>query len=262
MANSSTKNPAKIYSLLSIGQRGVGKTVFLIGSCIELYTNQYEDNGQQLWFDCEDPEVQQMLENILRQVAQTGQYPPATMKITNFDFSLKQRNIWGTKTLCQFRWWDPPGESCQIYNPAFLMMILNSDGYCAFLDAKAIVDRAANPNPNVQVETFEPIKSIADILHSNKLYHPLAIVLTKCDLVRERSSDWQTLERSLQPLRNLLERLNVNYQIFYSAIPIVEIEYTTSLKTSETAAPILWLVSKLRNNDNLSASGDLMNPVT
>ncbi|NJM88527.1 MAG: hypothetical protein HC847_16515 [Hydrococcus sp. RU_2_2] len=123
MTNSSTKTVPRIYSLLSIGQRGVGKTVFLVGSCIELYTNQYQDNGQQLWFDCEDAEAQQILENILRQVSQTGEYPAATMKISNFDFTLKMRNIWGTKTLCQFRWWDPPGESCQIYNPAFLMMV-------------------------------------------------------------------------------------------------------------------------------------------
>lgn len=255
MANSSTKT----YSLLSLGQRGVGKTVFLIGSCIELYTNQYEDDGQQLWFDCEDPEAQQMLENILRQVAQTGQYPGATMKITNFDFSLKLRNLWGTKTLCQFRWWDPPGESCQVYNPAFLMMALNSDGYCAFIDAKAVVEQA--DDPEALARNFELVKSIAEVIHSNNLQHPVAIILTKYDLVRSNPSDEQRLERSLQPLKTLLDRLQINYQIFYSAIPIVSSGGGSNLKTSETATPILWLVSKLRHPDNWSSIGDMMNPV-
>jgi GTPase SAR1 family protein len=259
MANSSTKNDPKIYSLLSIGQRGVGKTVFLIGSCIELYTNQYQENGQQLWFDCEDPEIQQTFEGILRQVAQTGQYPSATMKITNFDFTLKLRNLWGNKTLCQFRLWDPPGESCQIYNPAFLMMVLNSDGYCAFIDACTIVERANDPKALAQ--TFELVKSIADMLHSNNLQHPLAIVLTKCDRLRFDLQDGQILEQGIQPLQTFLEKLEVNYQIFYSSIPIVATDDGFCLKTSEAATPILWLMSKLRNTDIFSLNGDIMNPV-
>jgi GTPase SAR1 family protein len=259
MTNSFTKTVPKIYSLLSIGQRGVGKTVFLIGSCIELYTNQYEESGQQLWFDCEDAEAQQTLENILRQVVQTGQYPSATMRITNFDFSLKLRSLWGTKTLCQFRWWDPPGESCQLYNPAFLMMVLNSDGYCAFIDASAITEGVDDPQALAQA--FEPVKSIADLLYSNNLRHPFAIILTKCDLVRSNSSNWQSLEKSLQPLRDLLDKLDVNYQIFYSAIPIVTTNGVFNLKTSEAVTPILWLVSKLKNADNLNLNESTIHPV-
>jgi hypothetical protein len=252
MTAASTKSVPKIYSLLSIGQRGVGKTVFLVGSCLELYTNQFEDQGQQVWFDCEDGEVQQMLENILRQVAQTGQYPPATMRITNFDFTLKLRNLWGTKTLCQFRWWDPPGESCQIYNPAFLMMALNADAYCAFIDARTIVECANHPND--LSTAFESVKSIAEVIHSNNLEHPLAIILTKCDIVRADASAWQTLERNIQPLKRLLDTLKVNYQIFCSEIPVVTTNGISSLKTTDAAAPILWLVSKLRKADNVSLS--------
>lgn len=259
MTNSSTKTVPRIYSLLSIGQRGVGKTVFLIGSCIELYTNQYQDNGQQLWFDCEDAEVQQTLENILRQVAQTGDYPAATMKIANFDFTLKMRNIWGTKTLCQFRWWDPPGESCQIYNPAFLMMVLNSDAYCSFIDARTLVDRTNDPKTLSQ--SFEPVKSIADMIHSNNLQHPIAIVLTKCDLVRSQANDWQILEKNLQPLKNHLKNLKINYKFFYSSIPIVAADGMSNLITADSAAPILWLVAKLRGSDNFSFSDGLSNPV-
>ncbi|OKH26632.1 hypothetical protein NIES593_00805 [Hydrococcus rivularis NIES-593] len=259
MTNSSTKNDPKIYSLLSIGQRGVGKTVFLIGSCTELYTNQYQENGQQIWFDCEEPEIQQTFESILRQTTQTGQYPSATMKITNFDFSLKLRSLWGNKTLCQFRWWDPPGESCQIYNPAFLMMVLNSDGYCAFIDAYNLVERANDPKALAQ--SFELVKSIAEVLHSNNLEHPLAIVLTKCDRLRLDSQDGQILDRGIQPLQAFLENLKINYQIFYSSIPIVAGDDGFDLKTSETAKPILWLISKLRNTEIFSLNGDIINSV-
>jgi hypothetical protein len=250
MTATSTKSFPKTYSLLSIGQRGVGKTVFLIASCLELYTHQYEEKGQQRWFDCEDGEVQQMLENILRQVAQTGQYPPATMKITNFDFTLKLRNLWGTKTLCEFRWWDPPGESCQIYNPAFLMMVLNSDGYCAFIDANTIVKGGNDPEAIAQA--FETVKSMAEVIHSNNIRNPLAIVLTKCDLVQNNASDWQILERNIQPLKNLLDKLQVNYQIFCSAIPVVDNNGISMLRTAEAANPVLWLVSKLRNADDFT----------
>jgi hypothetical protein len=255
MVTLSTKTIPKIYSLLSIGQRGAGKTVFLIASCIELYTNQYHDNGQQLWFDCEDSEVQQTLENILRQVAQTGSYPPATMRITNFDFTVKHRHLLGTKTLCQFRWWDPPGESCQIYNPAFLMMALNADGYCTFIDAGAVVKQGESSKTLSQV--FEPVKSIADVVHSNNLAHPLAIIITKCDLLLPNSSDWQILEENIQSLKIFLDKLKIKYQIFYSAIPIVSTDGISNFQTSEAAAPILWLVSQLRKAEPSGGSNGI-----
>jgi predicted AAA+ superfamily ATPase len=65
-----------IYSFLSIGQRGVGKTVFL-AAC---YLESHQDTEQQrlLWFDCEDRDARRTIDNLLLYVAITGEYPPAT----------------------------------------------------------------------------------------------------------------------------------------------------------------------------------------
>jgi GTPase SAR1 family protein len=130
------------------------------------------------------------------------------------------------------------------------MMVLNADGYCAFLDATTIV-KGAN-NQDALTKAFESVKSIAEVISSNNLRHPIAIVLTKCDLVQNDTSDWQILERNLKPLKKLLDKLQVNYQIFCSAIPVVDNNGISMLRTAEAANPVLWLVSKLRNADDFT----------
>jgi hypothetical protein len=99
------------------------------------------------------------------------------------------------------------------------------------------------------------------MIHSNNLQHPIAIVLTKCDLVRSQAKDWQILEKNLQPLKNYLKNLKINYKFFYSSIPIVSTDGMSNLITTDSAAPILWLVSKLRGSDNLSFNDGVINPV-
>jgi hypothetical protein len=82
---------------------------------------------------------QEKIENILKLVVQTGQYPPPTMKVTNFNFNLKRRGLWGTQTLCHFNWWDIPGEICKMHNQDFGSMVSTSHGSCVFIDARALV---------------------------------------------------------------------------------------------------------------------------
>lgn len=94
----------KPFNLLSIGQRGVGKTVFLVGSYAELQANYLTAHPQKLWFDCQTNQVQENIEKILNYIVQTNQYPPPTMKIVNFSFSLKRQRLWGEQTLCNFTW--------------------------------------------------------------------------------------------------------------------------------------------------------------
>lgn len=69
------------FNLLSIGQRGAGKTVFLAGSYAELhpYSNQYIKPQEKLWFDCQNSQVQENIDKILSYVAQVGMYPPSTL---------------------------------------------------------------------------------------------------------------------------------------------------------------------------------------
>jgi GTPase SAR1 family protein len=241
-----SKTDPRIYSLLSIGQRGTGKTVFLAGGYAELHSQSQKDTPQPFWFDCEDSETQQTIENTLGYVARTGQYPPATIKISNFDFSLKQRSLLGVETLCHFSWWDTPGESCHLYNPAFLAMILNSDGYSMFLDANILVQQSDNPQA---IESLiRPIRAIAEVVYDSGLKSPLAIILTKCDLFQAELQSRQNLEEHLQPLKARLDSMAVNYQIFYSAIPIVSTEKAVTLQARQAADSILWLLSEIRKS--------------
>jgi len=74
----------------------VGKTVFLAGSYAELHSPTQTD-GAQLWFDCQDSQAQENIEDILNYIGETGEYPPPTMKVTNFNLSLKRHSLWVTK---------------------------------------------------------------------------------------------------------------------------------------------------------------------
>ncbi len=259
-------NSKKIYSLLSIGQRGVGKTVFLAGSYAELHPNNQNNNPQQLWFDCQDSDTQKTLENVLSYVARSGEYPPATMKLTNFELSLKQNTQGKTETLCHLRWWDTPGESCKLYNPAFQLMVLQSDGCCVFIDAHALV---SNPNTDGLEDILQPVKSIAELVYQNGLKHPFALILTKFDLLASEPQIVQLLDERLQPLTSFLDEMKVNYKKFYSEIPIVSSpEGNSTIKPTQASVPVLWLVSEFTkanapgSTESISSSENLASSTT
>jgi GTPase SAR1 family protein len=259
-------NSKKIYSLLSIGQRGVGKTVFLAGSYAELHPDNQNNNPQQLWFDCQDSDTQKTLENVLSYVARSGEYPPATMKLTNFELSLKQNSQGKTETLCHLRWWDTPGESCKLYNPAFQLMVLQSDGCCVFIDAHALV---SNPNTDGLEDILQPVKSIAELVYQNGLKHPFALILTKFDLLASEPQIVQLLDERLQPLTSFLDEMKVNYKKFYSEIPIVSSpEGNSTIKPTQASVPVLWLVSEFTkaiapgSTESISSSENLASSTT
>jgi len=259
-------NSKKIYTLLSIGQRGVGKTVFLAGSYAELHPDNQNNNPQQLWFDCQDSDTQKILENVLSYVARSGEYPPATMKLTNFELSLKQNSQGKTETLCHLRWWDTPGESCKLYNPAFQLMVLQSDGCCVFIDAQALV---SNPNTDGLEDILQPVKSIAELVYQNGLRHPFALILTKFDLLASEPQIVQLLDERLQPLTSFLDEMKVNYKKFYSEIPIVSSpEGNSTIKPTQASVPVLWLVSEFTkaiapgSTESISSSENLASSTT
>lgn len=237
----------KTYNLLSIGQRGFGKTVFLAGSYAQFKAEAENNPLVPLWLECEAQEAQKNINNVLNYIARTGEYPPATMKITNFDFSLQQNRSWGKETVGRVCWWDTPGESCQIYNPAFLSMVVNAHGCCLFLDAQALVEQGDKPQ---ELEALlNPIQTIAEIIHYNGLKHPLALILTKCDLLKAKAVNWQRLKKSLSPLTDYLSALPINYQTFYSEIPIEQVEGVATLKGTQTSMPLIWLVEEMKKAD-------------
>jgi hypothetical protein len=244
----------KTFSLLSIGQRGVGKTVFLAGSYSELHPDNCSDNSQELWFDCQDSDVQANLEKIKNHVARTSSYPPPTIKITNFNFSLKRQSRWGAKTVCHFRWWDIPGESCNIRNPDFQEMILASNSCCVFINAHALIQD--QDYPGVIEDIYNQVAAIASIVYQYNLKYAFALILTQCDLIELNPVNLQQIEQNLQPLITYLDLVKATHQIFYSAIPIVSVEGVSRLQAKGAATPLLWLLSQL-NDSAISSPPDV-----
>ena len=50
--NMNSEIATETFNLLSIGQRAVGKTVFLVGSYAESHADSLTKRPGQLWFDC------------------------------------------------------------------------------------------------------------------------------------------------------------------------------------------------------------------
>ncbi len=236
-------NPANLnrYNFLSIGQRGVGKTVFL-ASC---YLECHQDKEQQrlLWFDCDNREVRQLIDNILNYVVKTGDYPPATLKITNFEFALKQRHQWGSQTVGRVQWWDTPGEVCDSHNASLKTLLSNTHGCCLFLDASSLVK--ASDSIRAVMELLRPLEMIIELFSEEMLHLPLAVILTKCDNLMPHPLQWQCLKKAINPLLQQLKEQNINYQVFYSEIPIVVIDGVPTLQLVRVGTPIYWLFAEI-----------------
>lgn len=243
------------FNLLSIGQRAVGKTVFLAGSYAELHSDNRSDPSQPLWFDGQDKQDQENLETILNYVSRVGQYPPPTMRITDFNLSLKRRNLGRTETLCHFRWWDIPGESCNLQNPDFQKLVLTSHGCCVFINADALVHDKTYLQPLEEV--VKQVVAIASLVNQHRLWYAFALIFTRCDLIEPGPIGLLQIEENLQPLITRLDAVKAKYQRFYSAIPIVRTEKGLTLGASGAAAPLLWLTSELRKLYSFQPRQDL-----
>ena len=252
MTNKST------FTLLSIGQRAVGKTVFLAGSYAELHSDSQSKNSQQLWFDCQETREQERIERILNYFVHNGQYPPATMKITNFNFSLKLKrySLQNTSTLCHFNWVDIPGEFCHLHNPEFQSIAFTSHGCCVFIDAYELIRN--NTYPQVLENSIKQVMAVANLFCTNSSKYAFALILTKCDLLEPSLSNQKQIKQGLQPLTSRLDAVNANYQIFYSSVPIVLTEAASTLKPKGAAEPLLWLLWELNKAYNSSLTNNLL----
>lgn len=238
-----TGSTPQTFNLLSIGQRGVGKTTFLAGSYAELHSDSQPSHSRQLWFDCQDNQGHENIQEIFSFIAQTGEYPPPTIKITTFDFSLKCYSLRHTKTLSHFRWSDFPGEICNIDDPDFRKMVVNSHSCCVFIDAYALMYNHTYLKKLEQI--IAKVKAIATLVSLNAVKYPFAVILTKCDLLEPDPLSRQQLDKRLQPLTGPLDAVGANYQTFYLGIPIIISEGVSTIKATGAAAPLLWLVWEL-----------------
>ncbi|MBD1846300.1 hypothetical protein H6F89_23345 [Cyanobacteria bacterium FACHB-63] len=272
--------PPKTFNLLSIGQRGVGKTVFLAGSYAQLQNapvdlafqgaatsisssklpREPRSANPSSWVECQDEKVQANLQKILSHVEKTGSYPPATIKITNFDFQLKHRVRSTIKTLCNFQWWDIPGEACNLRNEEFQQIVLNSHGCCVFISAAALVQEQDYVHSLKDI--FNQVLAIASVVSHHQLNYAVAIILTKCDLLESGTEMQAQLERRLEPLTTRLDAVKVNYRLFHSAIPIITTNGSATLDVRGAADPLLWLLSVLSKHHRFQPERSLATHLT
>jgi len=238
-----------IYNLLSLGERGVGKTVFLVGSYAELNSVSDIDPdlapnlAPSLWFECQYNPEKELLESILNYVSQTGHYPPPTLKITDFHFAFKQRKRWGIKSLCYFRWWDIPGEYCNFENPYYQTMVLNSHSCCVFINADRLVHDASYIQ---SLETItKQVVSLARLIDRTAIPYAFALIFTQCDQLPPGAIGQLQIEEKIQGLVTALESVSAKYQRFYTGIPIVERDGTFKLQSNGVSSAFLWLVAEL-----------------
>jgi hypothetical protein len=238
-----------IYNLLSLGERGVGKTVFLVGSYAELNSVSDIDPDLELnlspslWFECQYNPEKELLESILNYVSQTGHYPPPTLKITDFHFAFKQRKRWGVKSLCYFRWWDIPGEYCNFENPYYQTMVLNSHSCCVFINADRLVHDASYIQ---SLETItKQVVSLARLIDRTAIPYAFALIFTQCDQLPPGAIGQLQIEEKIQGLVSALESVSAKYQRFYTGIPIVEREGVFKLQSNGVSSAFLWLVAEL-----------------
>jgi tetratricopeptide (TPR) repeat protein len=238
-----------IYNLLSLGERGVGKTVFLVGSYAELNSVSDIDPdlapnlAPSLWFECQYNPEKELLESILNYVSQTGHYPPPTLKITDFHFAFKQRKRWGVKSLCYFRWWDIPGEYCNFENPYYQTMVLNSHSCCVFINADRLVHDASYVQ---SLETItKQVVSLARLIDRTAIPYAFALIFTQCDQLPPGAIGQLQIEEKIQGLVTALESVSAKYQRFYTGIPIVERDGVFKLQSNGVSSAFLWLVAEL-----------------
>ncbi|MGB7416720.1 MAG: hypothetical protein WA902_21135, partial [Thermosynechococcaceae cyanobacterium] len=232
---------------LSIGDRGVGKTVFLLASYAVLHPKATTAPQQSVYLDFQNSQDRDNIESLLKRIAQTGQYPPPTLKMTDFNFDVKSQGWRGDKTLHTLRWWDVPGESCQSSDPQFQSVLLKSHGCCVFLDAYELMQ---NPQYLTNLDSItKRAEAIASLTHRHQLHYPMALILTKCDRIGDGPLGLLKLEETLSPLIKSLESFRANYRCFYISAPVVAFQEPTLLASQGIAAPLLWLMSEAKSQN-------------
>lgn len=236
------KKTPPTFNLLSIGHRGVGKSVFLAGCYAQLHKSRLiQSKGK--WFEPADTKSRQILRDMLDYMQRSGRYPSATMKITDLAFKVKTRELQGDFTLCEFRWADIPGEICHLDNPEFKALMLNSHGCCVFMDAAALV-RNADYWEQIE-ETINQIEVISELANQHKVSYFFSLILTKCDQINADASQLAEIEHKWESLNARLVTANTVYRRFSTFIILVPTGQNIAIKTEGTADPILWLVSQL-----------------
>ena len=250
----------KTFTLLCIGHRGVGKTVFLTGCYAEFRSGQQTKKSNNMWIECQDIPTQENMLKILEYIEKTGQYPPATMKATDFHFSAEEHRLWRYNTISYLRWWDLPGEFCDMSDPEFQAMLMNSHGCCIFLDGDALTKDPSYLKKNNSMIT--QIEAIASLTNKNGLNYPFALIITKLDLLKDEPHKLLKIEENLQDILNRLKTIGAIYQRFNSGIKIESFGGIHRLYSQGASMPVRWLISEFKKLNPVQAEQPLGRSIT
>ncbi len=242
------KLAAPTFNILSVGERGTGKTVFLVGSYAEFFQLQEQtgrsparSEAQPLWFECPYKKEKFLLNNILLYVKSQGSYPPPTLKITDFTFSFKQRQSQQERPFCYLHWWDMPGENCNFNNPYFQNIALSSQGCCVFINSYRLLN---DPEYGAIFAYLQSqLKILLTFIRSYNQDYPFALVFTQGDRLPPRSE--MILQQAAQPLLTLLTEASVNFRCFYTAITITPNDQQFAFNTNGVTQVFRWLLTTL-----------------
>lgn len=259
-----SNQPKKVneFRILSLGNRGVGKTVFLVGAYVHLLNNL-----EQITIETHDL-PNQNIQKVFKYIKETGKYPPATATVSNFNFNLIKTSKRQNKLLYNFSFIDIPGELAESTSEdtqstlRLQELIINSHACCAFFDAYALVK---NEDYLWKVSSIiNQLSTIASIAASNEFAYPIAIVFTKCDLLG-RPLNILTVEQRAEQIIEQLNAVRATYKKFYSAVQIIKHDSEVKISSSETGqssggAAILWLLqvlSEAHSESNLNLKSHL-----
>jgi hypothetical protein len=168
----------KQFKWLAIGERGVGKTTFLLSCWCQLHSDSAR--LKRCFLDAKGI-TRDKFERAMNYIRQTGDYPTATMRFDQLNFDVKQRQWWGgEKTVGQIDWIDSPGEQCQQKFPNFLEEVFSSNAFFVFINIeKALL--ALNTSKTIELEkVFAPVLKLAEALKDSSP-KPIAVIFTRVD---------------------------------------------------------------------------------
>ncbi|MBC7881133.1 MAG: hypothetical protein H7Y37_07340 [Anaerolineae bacterium] len=237
-------NIEKTLSLLSLGPRGVGKTVFLAASFRELEEISSQAKALKGWlgFNFDDERSRGNISSLIASIERTGAYPPPTPAVSDFALRLHLGSPpLELGTLCRFRWQDVPGELCAEWNPQFRSMVMAAHGCCLFVEAPALADTQ-------KLEAYSNIvdqaMAIAMLAANNRLVMPFVVVLTKCDLLEGNAGEESRLHEQLNDLIGSIVSLVPDCRIVCCQAPIAFLGDQYRLRPSGCSEALLWLMQQ------------------
>jgi len=230
------------FTFQLIGQRGVGKTVFLA-----TMSSQYDDLTE-YGLCSADVQTENQVQQILTFMRNNGSYPPATNRSIPFTFDLYPKGSSSSrKPLCTFRWEDIPGEICQLWDEGFNHSTANSSGCLIFVDANALM---TNPDYTENLDQLtDLVLPLVNIVALNGITYPVAIVLTKCDMLGTLTPQLSgILQERLEPIIRGLKRFKIAHKVFHSSLSLTRPGSSGSytLTVGNTESPLLWLIDEIQ----------------